>query len=168
MPRVLRDVDLGENALEIGPGPGLSTDWLRAKVPRLTTIEIDHELAEALKRRMDGANVTAVEGDATEMPFPDASFSSVVCFTMLHHVPSSQLQDRLLAETYRVLQPGSTFAGADSIPNLVWNLAHLFDTRVPVDPNGFAARLESAGFTEVAVQKRSDMFRFRARKPLGS
>ena len=167
MPWVLDGVDLGDSALEIGPGPGLSTDWLRPRVPRLTTIEVDERLAQSLKRRMDGTNVTVVKGDATSMPFPDGSFSGAVCFTMLHHVPSAELQDRLLADTYRVLQPGGSFAGADSIPNLIWNLAHVFDTRVPVDPDGFAARLKAAGFESVSVDAGSDNFRFRARRPSG-
>ena len=116
---------------------------------------------------MNGTNVTVVTGDATSMPFPDGTFSGAVCFTMLHHVPSAELQDRLLADTYRVLRPGGSFAGADSIPNLIWNLAHVFDTRVPVDPDGFAARLKAAGFENVIVDAGSDNFRFRARRPSG-
>jgi hypothetical protein len=67
-------------------------------VPRLTAIEIDERLAASLKMRLAGTNVTVIEGDATAMPFPDASFSAAISFTMLHHVPSSGLQDRLLAE----------------------------------------------------------------------
>ncbi len=168
MPWVLDGVELGTNVLEIGSGPGLSTDWLQPKVEQLTSIEIDHQLAESLRQRLEGANVTVVEGDATAMAFPDASFSSVVCFTMLHHVPSAELQDRLLAEARRVLQPGGAFAGADSTPNLRWNIAHLFDTRVPVDPETFGERLEAAGFTDATVRHGDQVFSFRARKPLAA
>lgn len=82
MPWALEGVELGEDVLEIGSGPGLSTDWLRAKVSRLTSIEIDDRLAASLQQRLGGTNVTVVEGDATDMSFPDASFSTVVCFTM--------------------------------------------------------------------------------------
>ncbi|TMF08216.1 MAG: class I SAM-dependent methyltransferase, partial [Chloroflexi bacterium] len=106
MPWVLRDVNLGANVLEIGPGPGVTTDWLRERVPALTCVEIDPELASSLKRRLGGTNVTVAEGDATQLSFPDASFDSAVCFTMLHHVPSRELQDRLLTEACRVLKPG--------------------------------------------------------------
>ena len=67
---------------------------------------------------MDGTNVTVVAGDATSMPFPDGSFSGAVCFTMLHHVPSAELQDRLLTETYRVLRPGGEWF--ISTPNLAY------------------------------------------------
>ena len=154
--------------LEIGPGPGLATDWLKSRAQHLTSIEIDHRLAEALNERMEGSNVTVVEGDATAMPFPDGSFSAATCFTMLHHVPSPELQDRLLAETFRVLEPGGTFAGSDSTRTLLWSINHLFDTGVPVDPGTLSGRLEAAGFTEVAVEKRGSFFRFRARKSIGN
>lgn len=156
--------DLGEHALEIGPGPGVATEWLRTRVPRLTSIEIDHALAESLKHRMAGANVTVVEGDASAMPFPDNEFTAALCFTMLHHVPY-RLQDLLLREACRVLRPGAFLIGMDSTPNLRWNLYHLFDDRNPIDPATFAPRLEAAGFTAAAVRVVGSGFSFRARKP---
>ncbi len=165
MPGVVGDNVLGDHVLEIGPGPGLTSDWLRARVPRLTAIEIDPKLARSLKTRLDGTNVTVVEGDATSMPFPDAAFTGAVCFTMLHHVPSPGLQDKLLAEACRVLKPGGIIVGSDSTPSLRWNLYHLFDTRTPVDPDGFAPRLEAAGFAEPSIRRGPNYFSFRAVKP---
>jgi SAM-dependent methyltransferase len=165
VPGALRETDLGDAVLEIGPGPGLTTDVLRERVPALTAIEVDHKLATSLKARMSGTNVTVVEGDATAMPFPDASFSGAVSFTMLHHVPSRELQDRLLAETFRILRPGAVFTGSDSTPSLRWRLFHVFDTCVPVDPETFGARLEAAGFTDVKVGPTPNSFWFRAKKP---
>jgi ubiquinone/menaquinone biosynthesis C-methylase UbiE len=166
MPWVLRDVGLGDKVLEIGPGPGVTTDWLRERVPALTCVEIDHDLASSLKKRLDGTNVTVVEGDATQMSFPDASFRSAVCFTMLHHVPSRELQDGLLAEAHRVLMPGGLFLGSDSTTSLRFRLFHVFDTCTPVEPEGFARRLEKAGFGEIGIEKRPEYntFKFRALK----
>ncbi|HEY7296215.1 MAG TPA: class I SAM-dependent methyltransferase [Dehalococcoidia bacterium] len=142
LPALLNSVDLGDDLLEIGPGPGLTTDWLRRRVPQMTAIEIDRRLAASLERRLAGTNVTVVEGDATRMPFPDASFSAAVSLTMLHHVPTA-LQDRLLGEARRVLKPGGVFVGIDSTPSFVWNLYHLFDDRFPVNPDRFGARLDT-------------------------
>jgi ubiquinone/menaquinone biosynthesis C-methylase UbiE len=166
MPWVLGEVELGANVLEIGPGPGVTTDWLRERVPSLTCIEIDHELMRALKARLDGSNVKVVEGDATRMEFPDGSFDAAVCFTMLHHVPSRELQDRLLAETHRVLKPGGWFYGSDSTTSFRFRLFHVFDTCLPVEPDGFAARLQTAGLVDAEVERRPEYntFKFRARK----
>jgi SAM-dependent methyltransferase len=165
IPWALKDVDLGDDVLEVGPGPGMTTDILRERAPRLTSIEIDSRLADALRQRLEGTNVKVVEGDATAMPFADGSFSGAVSFTMLHHVPSLALQDRLLAEIYRVLKPGGVFAGSDSRWGMGFHLIHLWDTMVVVEPETFAARLEAAGFTDVSVKVAKRAFRFRARHP---
>jgi len=165
IPWTLEDVSLGDDALEIGPGPGLTTNVLRTMAARLTCVEIDRRLAASLARRMDGTNVKVVEGDATEMPFPDGSFSGAVSLTMLHHVASPEAQDRLLAEAYRVLRPGAWFAGTDSRSSLRWRLYHVFDTCVAVDPDTFGERLSEAGFIDASVDTNPWAFRFRARKP---
>lgn len=165
IPWVLKDVELGDDVLEVGPGPGMTTDILRERLQHLISIEIDPRLADALTQRMQGTNVKVIEGDATAMPFTDASFSGAVSFTMLHHVPSPALQDRLLAEVYRVLKPGGVFAGSDSRWSIGFHLIHLWDTMVIVEPETFAARLAAAGFADVSVESAKRAFRFRARRP---
>ena len=164
MPWALETVDLGQDLLEIGPGPGLTTDILRERFTSVTSLEIDPKLADSLKQRMAGTNVVVVDGDATAMPFDDGSFSGAVSFTMLHHVPSPALQNKLLAEVYRVLRPGGTFVGTDSTWSRAFQLIHLFDTMVIVDPTTFGARLEAAGFTDISVNQAKGAFRFRARR----
>lgn len=159
------DTDLGPNVLEIGPGPGLTTDLLRTSVPRLTTLEIDASLAASLSSRLKGSNVQVVAGDATKMPFGDAEFSAAVAFTMLHHVPSQDLQNKVLAEVFRVLKPDGFFAGSDSLQNWFMRIIHVGDTLVPVNPDSFGERLERAGFEAVEVQTNLQAFRFRARRP---
>ena len=78
LPRMLRGVELGDEVLEVGPGPGLTTDLLRTRVPRITAIEIDPRLAQALRQRTLGQGVEVVTGDAAAMPFQAARFSAVV------------------------------------------------------------------------------------------
>lgn len=165
LPRLLDGVDLGDDVLEIGPGPGVTTDWLRTRIPRLTAVEIDTKLATKLKARMAGTNVTVVEGDGTRMSFPDGSFSGALSLTMLHHVPTAELQDRLFAEARRVLRPGGVFTGFDSTPSLRWYVYHVFDTCVPVDPATLPDRLESAGFVDVNVFTFPGGVSFRAHAP---
>lgn len=155
---------LGERVLELGPGPGLATDMLRTKVRKLTALELDHNLASSLASRMRGSNVEVVAGDATAMPFPNAQFSAVVSFTMLHHVPSAELQNALLREVWRVLMPGGVFVGSDSLGSWFMRVIHIADTLVLVDPETFGARLQAAGFEVLEVEKNSRAFRFHARR----
>jgi len=164
-PWVLSGLELGENLLEIGPGPGLTTDLLRRMFARVTAIEIDFGLAESLRSRLRGGNVEVVAADATAMPFRDGQFSGAVSFNMLHHVPSRELQNLLLREVCRVLRPGGVFAGSDIRQSWIMPLIHIGDTFMPVDPDAFGARLEAAGFEVLRVEKNSDAFRFQARRP---
>lgn len=166
VPWVLSGNDLGPNVLELGPGAGLTTDLLRTSVTRLTALEIDPTLASALTARLRGSNVEVIEGNATDMPFPDAEFSGAVSFTMLHHVPSRELQDKVLNEVFRVLRPGGFFVGSDSRQSLLMRLIHIGDTLVPVDPDSFGMRLESAGFEVHDIENDNEAFRFCARRPL--
>lgn len=164
LPWALAGMDLGAHVLEVGPGPGVTTDVLRARVPQLSCIEIDPKLAASLENRTRGSNVRVFCNDATAMPFESASFDSAVCFTMLHHVPSPALQDRLLSEVARVLRPGGIFAGTDSLSGTVFRLLHLFDTMVPVNPQTFSQRLQNVGFARADVEIKGGMFRFAAQR----
>jgi len=165
LPWTLEDVSLGDNVLEVGPGPGVTTDLIRTRVAHLTCVEIDRAMAKSLAQRTAGQNVSVVCEDATVMSLPSASFDGAVAFTMLHHVQSEALQDRLLAEVARVLRPGGVFAGSDSVYSRFLRVLHVFDTMVLVNPQTFAARLEAAGFTDARVDTNPYAFRFRAIKP---
>lgn len=165
LPWTIGNTDLGPSVLEIGPGPGLTTDLLRISAPRITALEIDPRLAGSLSSRLKGSNVQVIEGDATEMPFGESEFSGAVSFTMLHHVPSEALQNKVLREVLRVLKPGGFFVGSDSLQSWFMRIIHIGDTLVPVSPDAFGARLERAGFEVLEVQKNSQAFRFRARRP---
>jgi ubiquinone/menaquinone biosynthesis C-methylase UbiE len=165
VPWGLAGVKLGDNVLELGPGPGVTTELLRQLHQRVTCVEIDARLADGLRQKFAGSNVTVVNGDAAALPFPNDVFSGAVAFTMLHHVPSPELQDRMLAEVWRVLRPGGVFAGTDSRWSLMMPIVHLFDTMVLVPPQGMAARLQAANFIDVAVETTKSRFRFSARKP---
>lgn len=165
VPWVVSGADLGRNVLELGPGPGLTTDLLRLMVGHITAIEVDPGLAESLRSRLRNSNVEVVTGDATAMPFAENQFSGGVSFTMLHHVPSPELQDKLLREVWRVIQPGGVFVGSDSLQSLFMRMIHIGDTLVPIAPDGFGVRLEEAGFEVLELEKRGRAFRFHARKP---
>ena len=155
-------MELGDDVLEIGPGPGVTTDLLRGRTRRLTALEVDADAAAALQKRLNASGVRVVHGDGAEMPFADGSFSGVVAFTMLHHVPTAALQDRLFVEARRVLRSGGVFAGFDGVGSFVFRLIHLGDTYTPVNPDTIGRRLDAAGFVDVTVERGRARFRFRA------
>lgn len=161
LPWAMRDVALTGDVLEVGPGYGITTQWLLERGARLTAIEVDPALAAGLRAQFAG-KVDVHEGDGAELPLADASFDAVVCFTMLHHIPSPGQQDRLFAEAARVLRPGGVFAGSDSRLSLRFRLLHIGDTMVPVDPDTLPGRLRAAGFRDAEVGIGGRSLRFRA------
>ncbi|WP_409462477.1 class I SAM-dependent methyltransferase [Amycolatopsis sp. GA6-003] len=151
LPDWLARFDLGDDVLEIGPGFGATTRILVDASPRLTAIEIDPASTRLLREKY-GDRADIVEGSGAEMPFADDRFSGVVCFSMLHHIPTDELQDRIFAEAFRVLRPGGTYCGVDSQLSFGFRLLHIGDTMNVLDASTLPGRLAAAGFEQVRVE----------------
>jgi SAM-dependent methyltransferase len=170
LPWLESNIELGDDVLEIGPGPGLTTDLLRQRVAAVTAVEIDADLATDLKARLAGTNVEVIWGDGAELPLPDGRFSAATCFAMLHHMPSAAAQDRLFGELHRVLRPGGSFVATDSLDTERIRQAHIDDTYVPLDPATLESRLRAVGFGDVTLvqsgeyRERGDQIRLTALK----
>jgi ubiquinone/menaquinone biosynthesis C-methylase UbiE len=157
LPQATAGVELGSDLLELGPGPGAATEWLRRRAGRLVTVEHEDEAAARLAEKYAGTNVEVVHGDAAALGYPDASFDAVVSCTMLHHVPTRAGQDAVLAEAFRVLRPGGVFLGSDSLPSDGLHHFHEGDTYNPVEPATFLTRLQAIGFTAITLRVAHNM-----------
>lgn len=164
LPWSLAGVDLGDDTLEIGPGYGANLRCLVEMTPRLTAVEIDAPMTKRLQE-VYGSRAAIINGDGTDTQLPAGRFSSVVCFTMLHHVPTPRLQDQLFAEAFRVLRPGGVFAGSDGVHSMKLRLLHIRDTYNPVSPDTLPDRLRRTGFRDVHVDIAAGRQRWRAVKP---
>lgn len=154
----------GDTMVELGPGPGAATEWLRHRVRRLVVVEADETAVELLAKRYAGTNVEVVLGDASELGLPADAVDCVGSFTMLHHVPTSAAQQRLLFEAFRVLRPGGAFLGSDSLASNDLHHFHEGDDYNPVDPASFLVRLQAAGFEQLTIVVDGDL-RFVGHKP---
>ena len=163
VPWTLESVDLGKRTVEIGPGPGLTTDALVTLVTELTAVEIDPDLATSLAKRFaDDPRVRVLNVDGADTGMPPGSADCVVCLTMLHHVPTVQHQDAIFREACRLLAPGGVFAGSDSLDSPEFRELHRDDVCTAVPPEGLEARLRAAGFADVVVDANAWAVRFRA------
>jgi SAM-dependent methyltransferase len=162
----LRSVgELGDDVLEIGPGPGLTTDLLLTLTSRITAVEVDTGLAEQLARRLAGGGVEVINASAERTGLASDRFSAAACFAVLHHTETAAVQDRVFAELLRMLRPGGVLVGSEGYDNERTRSAHEGDQFTPVDPDGLAQRLGAIGFTGIAVEHGELDFRFQARKP---
>jgi SAM-dependent methyltransferase len=165
LPWVLRNVELGEHALELGAGPGAATLELTRLTPRLTSLEYDSKSVRKLRARAGNSNARVVRGDASLLPFANETFSAAIAILMLHHLKSAELQDRAFSEIFRVLRPGGLFLAFEVPDGWTHRVGHIWSTFVPVAPDSVIARLTAAGFSHVAVDLRSSGFRIRALRP---
>jgi SAM-dependent methyltransferase len=152
LPVALAGVALGDDAIEIGPGPGFTTDILRTKTAHLTAVELDAGLAAGLAERMQGTNVSVCIGDATALDFDAARFTGAASFHMLHHIAPAAAQDQVFAELARVLVSGATLVAADGVYSEGSAAFHQDDTYNPIEPGDLEPRLHAAGFDAVRVQ----------------
>jgi SAM-dependent methyltransferase len=164
LPEVLAGAPLGSKVLELGPGYGASTRALLKVAPELVALESDPELVDRLRVEF-GESLKVILGDATKIPYPGASFSAVVCFTMLHHLRSAQAQDQLFSEVARVLRPGGLFVARDSSGGWRFRLIHLGDVCTPVSHPGLQERLWEAGLSQVEIAANPGSIQFRAYRP---
>ena len=123
-----------------------------------------------VRQRPNGTPASAANARASvrslapaALGYPDASFDTVATCTMLHHVPTRALQDKVLAEAIRVLRPGGTFLGSDSLPSDDLHQFHEGDTYNPVEPAAFLTRLETVGFAAITLHVSYNLV-FTARK----
>lgn len=88
--------------LEVGCGPGALAEALGRWKPdaRITGIDRDSAFIEFAREHVPGA--TFLEGDATALPFADASFDVTISNTVVEHVEPSAF----FGEQLRVLRPG--------------------------------------------------------------
>jgi SAM-dependent methyltransferase len=132
---------------------------------QLTAVEIDDALASALEQRLAGTNVLVIHGDGRETGLPTGRFSAATCFSVLHHIPTADAQDQVLAEIHRVLRPGARLFATDSRDLELIRGGHVDDVFVPLAEDTIIPRLERAGFVDVDIEVGDYQLRFMATKP---
>lgn len=89
----------GRDVLEVGCGTGLVLE----RVARVARAAQGVDLSPGMLAHARARGLSVREGDATALPFEDASFDVVYAFKVLAHVPDI---DAAIAEMFRVVRPG--------------------------------------------------------------
>jgi ubiquinone/menaquinone biosynthesis C-methylase UbiE len=159
LPWILSGYALGDHVLEVGAGPGATTDELLRRAEWVTSLEYDPSYVAKLAERHKSSRVTVVQGDAAALPFPDHTFSSVIAVLVLHHLRSPEQQNAAFQEFHRVLRPGGMFFAFEIRDGWLQRAGHIHSTFVPVSPASAFARLSVAGFSRIAVDIERTAFR---------
>ena len=90
-----------DSMVEIGPGTGILTTPLASVVEKLHVVEIDRDLASALRAKFPGGNVVVHEGDALDFDFATLPSSLRVVGNLPYNVSTpilfrtSEIADRV-------------------------------------------------------------------------
>ena len=166
LPLLLEGTDLGEHVLEVGAGPGAATAELARRAGGVTSLEYSHDFCVRLQSKVDAGRV--VQGDASVLPFKSQTFTSAIAILVLHHLRSSDAQDRALAEIFRVLKTGGVFVAAEIQDGWLTRVAHFRSTFVPVSIDRVGSRLRAAGFSNVSASDERGAIRIRAERIAGT
>jgi len=164
LPWVLSGTSLGDHLLEIGAGYGAATAYLNTQVPRVTSLEYNHNSVRKWKSLSSGT-AAAVCGDASNLPFAGQTFTSALAILVLHHLKSTELQDQMFAEAFRVLRPGGIFVAFEIMESWFHRIGHIRSTFTPVAPHSVSPRLTAAGFSGISVDARRGTFRLAGIRP---
>ena len=105
----------GASALDVGSGSGLLLNRLiEHGAAHGTGVDLMEERLEAGRARYP--HLELVQGNAAELPFPDARFDVVTQFTCLSSVLDADVRAAIGAEMWRVLRPGGAIVSYDMRP----------------------------------------------------
>ncbi|MBI2626412.1 MAG: class I SAM-dependent methyltransferase [Candidatus Nealsonbacteria bacterium] len=93
----------GEKVLDMGCANGRLFDILRNKNVDFFGIDASERLIEIARSKYPEAKFQVA--DALNLPFPENYFNKVYSISVIHHIPSKELQLRFLKEARRVLKP---------------------------------------------------------------
>lgn len=113
-PRLQRLAHPGvKHVLEIGCGQGTGARIIYELFgpERYVGVDLDPSMIQRARKRSGGLpNVTFLQGDVSNLDFPDGSFDLVVDFGIVHHVPN---WNDALAEVHRLLAVDGEFLFED-------------------------------------------------------
>src|SRR2546425_619806 len=101
----------GSRVLDLGAGHGRHTTILAGRGHRAVALDFSRRLLSIGRagepRRGEVVPIDWVGGEATKLPFRNASFDASLCIAVLHHIPLESDRLAALMELRRVLRRGA-------------------------------------------------------------
>jgi SAM-dependent methyltransferase len=161
-PTVLAELKPGEIVLDLGSGGGIDVLLSAKRVApdgKAYGLDMTDEmlaLARENQRKAGLTNVEFLKGEIENIPLPDSSVDVIISNCVIN---LSADKDRVIAEAFRVLEPGGRFAVSDvvvrgDVPERVRRSMELWVGCVAgaLEEHEYLDTLEAAGFEQVAIE----------------
>ncbi|MBE9068462.1 class I SAM-dependent methyltransferase [Leptolyngbya cf. ectocarpi LEGE 11479] len=151
--------------LDVACGTGRTLKMMRDALPQVSLYGVDlsptylRKANELLSKEI-GTLPQLIQANAEALPYLDNYFEATVSVFLFHELPA-EVRQTVINECYRVTQPGGVFIICDSIQKLdnpefapmMDNFPNIFHEPYyrHYSTDDIAARLESAGFSDVEV-----------------
>jgi ubiquinone/menaquinone biosynthesis C-methylase UbiE len=152
--------------LDVACGTGRTLRMIRATLPQASLFGTDLSpaylrKATQLLSEIPGELPQLMQAKAEDLPYRDNYFHGVTCVFLFHELPPS-VRQRVINEAFRVTQPGGVFVICDSIQAIdtpefmpmMENFPAMFHEPYyrHYITDDLVARLEKAGFQDIAIQ----------------
>src|SRR4051812_6052615 len=97
------ELKAGQRVLDLATGVGAMGTRLLRTFPGIKLVGVDLSATQLGAARKNHPELPVLRGDATRLPFADATFDRVHCSWLLEHVPTPV---EVLKDVRRVLKPG--------------------------------------------------------------
>ena len=166
------DLRPGQRVLDVATGSGNTALAAARRFGEVTGIDYVPALLDRGRERAAAERLEVVfrEGDAEDIPFPDASFDAVLSTVGVMFAPD---QEKAAGELLRVCRPGGKIGLANWIPDgFAGEMGSLFGRYLPLSPGlkppvlwGTEERLREllgSGAGRLQTVRRSFVFRYRS------
>ena len=156
----------GGSFVDVGGGTGALAARLAAALDAHATV-LD-PTPEMLRYVQEGANLSAVLGEAETMPFDDHSFDALVITDAFHHLRDQELA---AAEFARVVKPGGRVLVLDldregsAVWFAIWGERLLGEPAAFLTPEGMRALMAQHGIVGESTRERGPSYRFVGEAP---
>lgn len=131
--------------LDVASGDGALAELLAPRASSVTCLDASDKVVAVGKERLKHvSNLSFVQGDMHDLPFPAGSFDAALLMSALDYAADP---DKVLEEVARVLAPGGAVVGATLGAHRHEGIVAAYNhVQLGFEPNALRSRLKAAGF----------------------
>jgi ubiquinone/menaquinone biosynthesis C-methylase UbiE len=159
----------GSKMLDVGTGTGVFIPFLLSKIGnsgQILALDVAEEMLRRARAKGFNGMVAYLNADVVNIPLPDKTFDSVVCYSSFPHF---QDKAKALGEINRVTRSGGNLfichtSSRDAVNEIHSSIPEVENDLIP-DADEMQIMLANAGFIDIRIEDYRENYLCCARKP---